>query len=77
MTKNEFLAELAGILDVDPGALTPETELQTLEAWDSVSALATMVMIDEKLGTAIRPEKLTRASTVGDILAAVNSTLNA
>jgi len=75
MTRDEFIAELAGILDVSPAALTPETKLESVEGWDSVNALTTMVMIDEKLGIAIRSEILSNASTVGDILKALDSAL--
>jgi acyl carrier protein len=48
--------------------LTPTTELSSLETWDSVSYLSTMVLLDERLGVAISPDDLTAAKTVQDIL---------
>ena len=75
MNKNEFIAEFAEIVDVAPNELTPETELETLELWDSVAYLSAMVLIDEELGITIRPEVLSRAKTFEDILMAVGSAL--
>ena len=75
MRKNEFIAEFAEILDVAPDALKPETELDTLQMWDSVAYLSAMVLIDEKLGITIRPEVLSHAKTFEDILKAVDSAL--
>jgi len=65
-----FLAELAEILDVDAGTLTPGTELGTLENWDSVAHLSAMVLIDEKCGVAIAPDALISARTVSDLMRA-------
>ena len=75
MRKNEFIAEFAEIVDVAPDELKPETELETLEMWDSVAYLSAMVLIDEELGITIRPEVLSRAKTFEDILKAVDSAL--
>ena len=71
MTTQEFLADFAEILDLNPASLTPDTELRTLETWDSVAYLSTMVLIDEKCGATISPEILVEAVKVSDILAAI------
>jgi acyl carrier protein len=68
MTIDEFLNELAEVLMVEPGTLTPETELASLETWDSVSYLSTIVMVDDKLGVALPSEVLNEAKTIGDIM---------
>lgn len=75
MNKDEFTAEFADILDVEPDELKPETELETIETWDSVAYLSAMVLIDEMLGIAVRPEVFSRAKTFGDILAEVDAAL--
>ncbi len=68
MNRQQFLAEFAEILGVSAADLTPTTELSSLETWDSVSYLSTMVLLDERLGVAISPDDLTAAKTVQDIL---------
>jgi acyl carrier protein len=75
MTKKDFTREFAEVLNVDPERLTPETEMNSLEGWDSVTYLAAMVLIDEKLSVKIRPDVFSRAQTFSDILAAVGSAL--
>ena len=71
MTTEEFLADFAEILDVKPTSLTPDTDLRTIETWDSVAYLSTMVLIDEKCGVAISPEVLVESQKVSDLLAAI------
>lgn len=75
MTQSEFISEFAQILDVPPAELRPETEMASMENWDSVAYLSAMVLIDAKLNLTVRPEILSRAKTFGDILAALNSVL--
>ncbi len=70
MTKEQFLEEFSNCLGVEPGEVSEHTELATLDAWDSVAYLATMVMIDDKLGVAITPDTLVGAKTVRDIMSA-------
>ena len=71
MTREEFIAEFAAVLDVSPAALTPETEMKSLENWDSVAYLTVMVLIDDKLGVAVGPDVISNAQTFGSILDAV------
>lgn len=75
MTEQQFISEFSEIVGAAPGEVAPHTELSTLEAWDSVSYLSAMVMIDEKFGVAIGPETLVSAKTPADIYAAVQMIL--
>lgn len=68
MTQTEFIDQFAEILGVSPGQLTSETELASIENWDSVAYLAAIVLIDEKLGLALRPDVLSRARTLQDVV---------
>lgn len=77
MTKTDFLNDLALIMNVEPIELTAETQLQSLENWDSVAYLSTIVLIDDRLGMSISPDALQSASTVGDLLLLVNERLAA
>jgi acyl carrier protein len=62
------LEQFAEILGVGTADLTPDTKLSSLESWDSVSYLSTMVLLDDQLGIAISPDELTNAKTIQDIL---------
>lgn len=73
MTQKEFISEFAEILGANAQDLTTETEMNALDGWDSVTYLAAMVLIDEKLSVKIRPDTLSRAITFGDILSALSS----
>ena len=77
MNRQQFLEDFSEILGLRAADLTPDTELASLEAWDSVAYLSTMVLLDEKLGVAISPLDLTAATTVQDILDAGGPALEA
>jgi acyl carrier protein len=68
LDKNQFLEEFADMLGMTAAEITPDTQLSSLENWDSVAYLSTMVLLDEKVGIAISPDDLTAARTVQDIL---------
>ena len=76
MTRSEFTEEFANILSVSPEALQPDTEMSSIEEWDSVAYLSAMVLIDDNFGIKIRPEGISSAKTFGDILGAVESVLS-
>jgi acyl carrier protein len=75
LDKKQFLEEFADMLGMSAADITPSTQLSSLENWDSVAYLSTMVLLDEKVGVAISPDDLTAARTVQDILDAGGSAL--
>jgi acyl carrier protein len=75
MKREEFVLQFAELLDVEPLVLTAETEMGSLENWDSVAYLSAMVMIDDRLGIAVGPGVLSNAATFGAILDAVKDKL--
>jgi acyl carrier protein len=77
MTRQEFICEFTDVVGADPGSLGPDTVLTSLEGWDSVAYLSTVVLMDDQLGVSVRPEALQEAVTVNDILALVASRLAA
>lgn len=77
MTRSEFIAELADAIGADPSELNEATVLESLEAWDSVAYLSTLVLIDDRLRLNLRPEQLRDAVTLGDIVKVVESRLEA
>ena len=76
MTIDEFTKEFAQLIDLSPADLKADTDLSSIDTWDSVAYLTAMVMIDEKLGITLRPEIISRAKQFQDILDAVRPALS-
>lgn len=60
-------AAIANELQVDPGTLTTDLRLDTIETWDSVNRLTIMVILGDALGVPIDPGEIARVRTFGDI----------
>ena len=69
MDRNEFLLALDEMLELDPGTLTGDEALESLEAWDSLAVISVIALVDEKAGVVVEGEKLAKAKTVADLLA--------
>jgi len=68
MKRNDFVAEFAEIVNCSADELKPDTELASLEGWDSVAYLATLVLFDERLGMAVDPNVIAKVSTLADLM---------
>ena len=77
MTREQFISEFASILEISPGQLHEDTLMASIATWDSVAYLSAMVFIDERLGMTIKPDVLSQSESFGDILRAVQGTLEA
>lgn len=75
MKYDDFKSEFAELLGVSPAVLHEDSRLQDFDAWDSVTVLSAIVLIDERLGVALRPDVFAKATTFGDIVAAVRDKL--
>jgi acyl carrier protein len=69
METKEKMALLEDMLELDEGTLTSETELATLESWDSIAAISLLALLDEKFDKNITSQQLKSLKTIGDILA--------
>ena len=70
MTNDSFLVELAAILEVDPGELSESFEL-TIDNWDSLAIVTTIVLIDEQFGVIIQGDILGECTSIGELLTAI------
>lgn len=68
MELKEKLAALEEIMDVEEGSLTPETDLETIDEWDSLSALSFVVFMGDEFGKKISGAQIRSFKTVQDIL---------
>jgi acyl carrier protein len=53
--------------DLQPGSLTLDTELESLDEWSSLQALTIIAMIDSKYGIRVSGSEVNDAKTVGEI----------
>ena len=66
MDRNEFLKNLADVLQTDE-ELTFDTELESLEDWDSLAIMATIAFLDKKFGVKTVINDYKNIKTINDI----------
>lgn len=66
--RTEELKKIEEILDVEENTIFEETELASLEEWDSVAKLSLTIMLEEDYGKKLTSEDLKNLKTVKMIL---------
>ena len=68
MEIKEKLNKLEEMLEIDENTLTLETELNSLDEWDSIAILSAIVLFDEEFGKTVKGTDLKACKTVADIV---------
>ena len=68
MTQEEKIALLEDMLELDGGALKPETELTSIDEYDSMAKLSLIVLMDDEFSKKLTGEQIREFNTVQDIL---------
>lgn len=68
MTNEEKIALLEDMLELENGALVPETELNTIDEYDSMAKLSLIVLMDDEFSKKLTGEQIREFKTVQDIL---------
>lgn len=68
MTNEEKIAMLEDMLELDGGTLKPETELSTIDEYDSMAKLSLIVMMDDEFSKKLTGEQIREMKTVQDVL---------
>lgn len=68
MTTDEKIALLEDTLEMDSGALSPESVLDEIEEYDSLAKLSLIVLCDEEFGKTLTGEQIQEFKTVQDVL---------
>ena len=68
MTQEEKIALLEDMLELDGGSLKPETELDSIDEYDSMAKLSLIVLMDDEFGKKLTGEQIREFNTVQDIL---------
>ena len=69
MTREEFLAELDGLVDLEPGTLQGPEKLEDLDQWTSMAIVGFIALADTYNGTTLGPTQIGKCLTVNDLLA--------
>lgn len=68
MTNEEKIALLEDMLELDNGSLKPETELSSIDEYDSMAKLSLIVLMDDEFGKKLTGDQIVKFTTIGDIL---------
>lgn len=69
MTEKEKIALLEDMLELESGTLGSDTELSSIEEYDSMAKLSLIVLMDDEFNKKLTGEQIRMFKTVGDILA--------
>ncbi len=72
MTEKEKIALLEDMLELESGTLNLDTELSSIEEYDSMAKLSLIVLMDDEFNKKLTGEQIRMFKTVGDILAFMN-----
>ena len=68
MEMKEKLNLLLDLFELEEGELTPEMKLEDVEAWDSMTKLSLIVLMDDEFNKKLTGEQIRMFKTVQDIL---------
>ncbi len=71
MTKEEKLAMLEEVMDLDEGTLTENAALDDIDEWDSLSVLTLISEMKKKYGISLTTAQIKEFKTVADICAVI------
>jgi acyl carrier protein len=67
-TLQEKLNALEEMMELEEGALSPETLLDDVEEWDSLAALSLVVLLKEEFDKKVTGQEIRAFQTIQDIL---------
>jgi acyl carrier protein len=68
MTKQEFADRMAELLETDE-KLTPGTNLQDVEEYDSLTVLSVMAFVDKNFKKTLSADQLAKVTTIDSLIA--------
>jgi acyl carrier protein len=74
MEIKQFIVDFIGELDDDAiSTLTPDVHFRELEAWDSLTALSIMAMLDDKYQVNLNADEMRSANTLQELYTLVET----
>lgn len=71
MKMEDFLTDLADLLDVEVSELNSSYQLDENENWDSLTMISVIVMVDEHFNLSLSNEALRKCKFIGDLFCLV------
>jgi acyl carrier protein len=79
VTDDEILSRITDVvrdqLDDDDISLTPATEANSVDGWDSLAHVRIMIAVEEEFGVRFQTSEITSLKNVGGLVALVRSKL--
>lgn len=72
MTEQEKIAMLEDMLELKAGSLSLDTQLSSIDEYDSMAKLSLIVLMDDEFGKKLTGEQIRQFKTIGDILDFMN-----
>ncbi len=72
MNRSEFLRQIDELLELEPGTLRGDEQLEDLEGWGSLAVLGYMAVVNENYGLIVSPGRISSCVTVNDLLSLAN-----
>ena len=69
----DFLNEMADILEIDPETITLDTQFRDVPDWGSMMGFSIIVMVENEYHIKISVPEFLEMNTVGDIYARISS----
>ncbi|MEH7251323.1 acyl carrier protein, partial [Neobacillus niacini] len=64
----DFLLELAELLEIERSEMTSDYQLDENENWDSLALISVIVMVDEHFKQSVSNEALRKCKVIGDLI---------
>lgn len=69
MTDAKKIEMLEEMMELDPGTLTPNTQLDDLEEWDSIALISFIALLDDEFDKVVKGSVIKAQKTVADLMA--------
>ena len=69
MTDAKKIEMLEEMRELEPGTLTPETQLSDVEEWDSIALISFIALMDDEFDKVIKGSVIKSQKTVADLIA--------
>lgn len=68
MKKSEFYKELVDFLELDAPGINENTEMKSIDGFDSMAVMSLIAFCDEKFGTRINAQQIQKLTSVGSLM---------
>ena len=67
MTRGDFFLLIDDLIEVDAGTVSGNTELESLEEWDSLALIGFVALLDEHFSQSVPASRISDCKTVSEL----------